>query len=117
MGKHQAVTAALDTETLSDLQRLASHMNCSVDHLVTTAVLRFVNDEIGAITPDEFAHLPPFVSTDPTSRALAEAQERYDAAFDAFVQVGEDDLAAGRSYSQEEVEAMFKVRQEGRNAA
>lgn len=92
-------------------------MNCSVDQLVVTAVHRFVNDEIGAITPDEFAHLPPYVETEPTARALHEAQERYDAAFDAFIKVGEDDLAAGRSYSQEEVEAMFKVRQDNRSAA
>jgi len=117
MGKQEAISAAIDAETLDDLERLAKHMDCSVDHLVTTAVLRFVGEEIRAIMPDEFPHIPRYVSTDPTTRALDDAQERYDAAFNAFVQVGEDDLIAGRSYSQEEVEAMFKVRQDKRSAA
>lgn len=51
---------------------------------------------------------------------IARAVERYveeESEFLAFVQVGLDDLAAGRTHTQEEVEAIFAVRREARNAA
>ena len=50
----------------------------------------------------------------------AKAIERYveeESEFLAFLQVGIDDLDAGRVHTQEEVEAMFGVRRETRNAA
>lgn len=117
MSKAHSIAAQVDAETLADLTRLAEHMKCTLDHLVATAVCRFVNDEIGAITPDEFAGLPPYVETDPTALALDEADDVAAAALDAFLEVGEDDIAAGCVHSQEEVEAMFNVRWGKRNAA
>ena len=42
---------------------------------------------------------------------------RLDAELAADIKQGEDDLAAGRSHSQAEVEAMFGVRREQRRAA
>lgn len=120
MGKYEAVEAvhgAVDTETFADLKRLAAHMKCSVDHLVATAVIRFVNEEIGAITPDEFPDLPPYISTDPTTRALDEAERAARIAMRAFLQVGVDDLDAGRTYSHEEVMQEMRERAAGRQAA
>lgn len=108
MGKHEAITAAVDSETLADLQRLAEHMNCSVDHLVATAVLRFVGEEIGAITPDEFAHLPPYVETEPTACALNEAEGKARAAMRAFLKVGEDAIQRGDTVSHEDLMAELR---------
>ena len=108
MGKHEAISAAVDSETLADLQRLAEHMDCSVDHLVTTAVLRFVNEEIGAITPDEFAGLPDYVPTEPTARALYNAKEAAHRALLAFLKEGEDDIANGRVISHEDLIAELR---------
>lgn len=108
MGKYEAVetiNAAVDAETLADLGRLAEHMNCSLDHLVTTAVLRFVNDEIGAITPDEFAHLPPYVEKEPIARALNEAESEARVAMRAFLKVGEDAIERGDVISHEDLMA------------
>lgn len=113
MGKHQAVAAALDAETLSDLERLAEHMDCSVEHLVTTAVLRFVNEEIRAITPDEFAHLPGYRTPELDWKAIDKGQ----ASFDAFIQAGIDDLDAGRTFSHEEVMREMRERAATRQAA
>ena len=53
-------------------------------------------------------------------RAIAVAIERYareEAEFIDFVQEGIDDFEAGRVHTQEEVEAMFAVRREPREAA
>lgn len=117
MGKQEAISAAVDAETLGDLRRLAEHMNCSIDHLVTTAVLRFVGEEMGAITPDEFAHIPPFVSTDPTSRALHDAEHEARVAMRAFLKVGEDAVERGEVFSQEEMELWFAERVAARSQA
>lgn len=117
MSKVAPIAAEVDAETLADLTRLAEQMKCTVDHLVATAVHRFVNDEIGAITPDEFAHLPPYQDPSPEGRALDQAEDAADAALRAFLKVGEDDIAAGRVHTQEEVEAMFNVKWGKRNAA
>ena len=51
---------------------------------------------------------------------VAKAIERYvkeETEFLAFVQVGVDDIEAGRFYTQEEVEARFLVKREDRDAA
>ena len=105
MGKSEAVTAALDAETLADLRRLAAHMNCSVDHLVTTAVVRFVNEEIGAVEPDPFAHLPA-PSRNPSLDW--EAIDKAQASFHAWLKEGEDDLASGNVVSHEDLMAELK---------
>ena len=108
MGKHEAVTAAIDDETFADLRRLAEHMDCTVDHLVATAVYRFVNDEIRAITPDEFAHIPRYVPEEPTARTLYDAEEVAHQALLAFLKEGEDDIANGRVVSHEDLVAELK---------
>lgn len=113
MGKQEAVTAAVDAETLDALQRLAEHMNSSVDHLVTTAILRFVNDEIGAITPDEFAGIRGYRAPELDWEAIDKGQ----ASFNAFLQAGIDDLDAGRTFSHEEVMREMRERAAGRQAA
>lgn len=99
------MTATLDAETLADLRRLAEHMDCSVDHLVTSAVLRFVNEEIGTVTPDEFAHLP----APPRDPSLDwEAIDRAQASFHAWLKEGEDDLASGNVISHQDLMAELK---------
>ena len=50
-------------------------------------------------------------------QAVVTRAARLDAELAADIKEGEDDLAAGRSYTQEEVEAMFNVRREQRRAA
>lgn len=117
MGKHEAINATVDDETFADLQKLAEHMNCSVDYLVATAVYRFVGEEIGAITPDEWAHIPPYVSTEPTARALHEAESKAHTAMRAFLKVGEDAVERGETHSQEEMERWFADRVAARSQA
>ncbi len=51
--------AALDDETMQDLERLSNHLGCSVEHLPTTALMRFVNEESRTF-PSEFDHLPAY---------------------------------------------------------
>lgn len=113
MGKHEAISAAVDDETFADLQKLAEHMNCSVDHLVATAVYRFVNDEIRAIAPDQFADIPGYRDPELDWAAIDTAQ----ASFNAFLQRGIDDLEAGRTIPHEEVMREMRERAAGRQAA
>jgi predicted transcriptional regulator len=120
MGKSEAVTATLDAETLADLRRLAEHMNCSVDHLVTSAVLRFVDDELGALPPDKddpFTGLPPYEDPSVEGRALSEAEAAHAAAFKAFIQVGEDAIARGDVISHEDLMAELRERYEQKRDA
>ena len=117
MGKHEAITATVDDEAFADLQRLAERMNCSVDHLATTAMLRFVSEEIGAITPNEFAHLPPYVETEPTAVALNEAESKAHVVMRAFLKVGEDAIERGEVHSQDEMERWLASRVAARSQA
>ena len=117
MGKHDFTTAGLDEETAADLRKLAAHRGCTPEHLVATAVVRFVNDEIGAITPNEFAHLPPYVETEPTACALDEAEGKVRVAMRAFLKLGEDAIERGDVYSQEEMERWFAERVATRSRA
>ena len=50
-------------------------------------------------------------------REVVAVAARLDAELAADLREGEDDLAAGRFYTQEEVEAMFAVKRERRRAA
>ena len=113
MSKTQQVAADLNAETMASLERLARHMDCSVPHLIATAVYRFVNDELPAITPDEFAHIPAYREPELDWEAI----DRADASLDAFIKVGEDDIDAGRFHTHEEVEAIFRAKREKRSAA
>ena len=57
------------------------------------------------ITPDRYAH------------EVLDRATRLDAELAAAIKEGEDDLAAGRFLTQEEVEAKFGVRRDQRQAA
>ena len=50
-------------------------------------------------------------------REIVTLASRLDAELAADLKEAEDDIAAGRFYTQEQVEAMFNVRREQRNAA
>lgn len=113
MSKAHPIAAQVDAKTLADLERLAEHMGCTIDHLVTTAVLRLVNNEIGAIIPDEFAHVPPYRTPELDWQAIDKGQ----ASFDAFLQAGIDDLDAGRTIPHEEVMREIRARVATRQAA
>ena len=57
------------------------------------------------------------ISPEQYVREVVATATRLDAELAADIKEGEDDLAAGRFYTQEEVEAMFNVQREGRRAA
>ena len=99
MSKSHSVAADLDAEALADLKRLAKHFGCSVEHLVATAVMRFLNDEIATITEDPFAELPPYRNAD----LDWDLMEKADADFAAFIKRGEDAIAQGDFVSHEEL--------------
>lgn len=105
MSKSRSIPASLARETAVDLDRLARHFNCSREDLVATAVARFVNDEIGAITPDEFAHIPPFR----TPELDWEAIDKASASFEAFLKEGSDAIKRGDTVSHEKVMAELKA--------
>lgn len=113
MSKPTAVAVDLDEKTLAELDRLCAHLGRTREHLVMTAILRFVGEEIGAITEDEFADLPPYRSPDLDWEAIDKAN----ASFHAFLQAGIDDLDAGRVVSHEELMRELRERYSGRQAA
>lgn len=117
MGKHEAISATVDHQTLADLRRLAEHMGCTVDHLVATAVHRFVNQEIGAVEPDAFADMPGYCDPTPEGRALDEAQDREREAFRAYVKIGTDAADRGEVVSHEEMTRWFADRKADRARA
>lgn len=112
----ETVTARIDAQTRAALERLAERFGCAVDHLVATAVFRFVNEEDREVA-QEFADLPPFVSPDPLARALDEAETRHREAFDAFIQPGLDDIAAGRVIDHDDFMREMRERYRSRDAA
>jgi predicted transcriptional regulator len=116
MSKASVITATVDEATLADLQQLAEGSGCTVEHLVTTAVLRFVDEERTAV-PDQLGELPPYVDSDPLARALGEAEGRAIDALKAYLQPALDDLEAGRSIPHEEVMRRMRERHRSRNAA
>jgi predicted transcriptional regulator len=116
MGKPAVITASLDEATLANLQQLAERFGCTVEHLVTTAVLRFVDDE-GAGLAEDLGELPPYVDSDPLARAFSEANGRTIDALRAYLQPALDDLQAGRTTSHEEVVRRMRERHRSRNAA
>lgn len=117
MGKRQAISAEIDDGTLADLKRLAEHMDCTLEHLAATAILRFVNDEIGAITPSELAHLPAYRDPTPEGRVLDEAQDRAAKAFRAYIKVGTDAVDRGDFVSHDEMKRWFASRKADRARA
>lgn len=77
MSKTNVVTARLDPETLSALDRLAEYQERSRSWLVAKAVERYVGEE---------------------------------AAFLDFIQEGEDAIARGEYFTQDEMEQWFEAR-------
>ena len=116
MSKADVIAPSIDEATLGDLQRLAQRSGCTVEHLVATAVLRFVHEECGAL-PEDSGELPPYVDPDPLARALSEANGRATEALRAYLQPALDDLDAGRSIPHEEVMRRMRERHRSRNAA
>jgi predicted transcriptional regulator len=102
MSKAAVITASVDETTLANLQRLAEDFGCTVEQLVATAVLRFVDEERAGLS-DEHDQLPPYVDSDPLARALSEANRRASDALRAYLQPALDDLEAGRTTPHEEV--------------
>jgi predicted transcriptional regulator len=111
-----AVTAGVDEETVAALAQLADRFGCTVEHLVITAVLRFVEEE-RQIEPDELGDLPPYVDPDPLARALNEANGRAIKALRAYLQPALDDLEGGRTVPHEDVMRRMRERRRSRDAA
>jgi predicted transcriptional regulator len=116
MSKTAVIAAGVDEETLTDLRQLAERFGCTVEHLVTTAVVRFVNEE-RATTSGDFDGLPPYVDPDPLARNLADAERRTVEAWRAYLQPALDDLEAGRTVDHEELMQQMRERYRSRNAA
>jgi hypothetical protein len=115
MSKSAAITASVDAETLADLRLLAKRFGCSVEHLVSTAILRFVSEE-APLSPD-CQDLPPYVDPDPLARDLQDAELRTAEALRAYIQPGLDDADAGRTIGHEEFMRRMRERFRSRNAA
>lgn len=109
MDKPHLVTAPLADATLVDLDRLAAHFGCTREHLVTTAVMRFVDEE-SRIFPGEFDDRPPYVSDDPLEQVLRAAEEKAIEAMDAFLKESIEQADRGELISQEDMEAWFAAR-------
>jgi predicted transcriptional regulator len=116
MSKTAVITAGVDEATLADLQQLAERSGCTVEHLVTTAILRFVEEE-WAVLPAELDGLPPYVDPDPLARALNEANGHAVEALRAYLQPALDDIEAGRTIPHEEVMRRMRERFRSRDAA
>lgn len=108
MDRPHVVTGALDDETLALLDRLAEHFGCTREHLVTTAVIRFVDEE-SRIFPGEFDHLPPYVSDDPKQMALTEAEAAVADAWRALIEEGEEAIKRGDLISHEDLMAELRA--------
>ncbi len=119
MSKQQLTSAPLDDADVAGLDRLCEHLGVSREHLVATAILRFVREEMREL-PDsdsEGVHFPPYVETDPLTLALNEAEENAAEALRAYLKPGEDDIAAGRLIDHEDFMREMRERYRSRNAA
>lgn len=116
MGKTAIIASGVDEETLADLRQLAERFDCTVEHLVTTAVMRFVNEE-RAGPSDDFDGLPPYVDPDPLARNLTDAERRAVEAWKAYLQPALDDLEAGRTVDHGDLMRQMRERYRSRNAA
>ncbi len=107
MSKQQLTSEPLDEESVADLDKLAAEWGCTREHLVATAVLRFLGEKTRH-WPTEFDELPPFEETDPLAIALNEAEEKARDAMRAFLKVGEDAIARGDTISHEDLMAELR---------
>jgi predicted transcriptional regulator len=107
----------LDGETLTDLDRLAAEFGNTREHLLATAVMRFVHEELACLPadPDDpLAALPAYQDPTPEGRALDAAGDEAARAFAAYVEIGEDEADRGIVFSQEEMEDWFLRHTAGR---
>lgn len=88
MGKQEKVAISLDAEQIADLDRIAAELGCSRETLIETAIHRIVDEQDGH---------PPYARLGFDSEAE----------LNAYLQPALDDLAAGRTHSQEVVDAIF----------
>ena len=109
----QMLSLRLDAETLAGLEELAAALGETREHLLVTAAMRFVAEELACLPPAAaapLANLPPYQDPSPEGQALDRAGDEAARAFAAFVKVGEEDVARGRVFSQEEMEEWFAQR-------
>jgi predicted transcriptional regulator len=88
MGKQQRIEVSLDADQLADVDRVAAELGCSRDELIETAIHRIVDEQ------------------DPRPRYVRLGFES-EAELDAYLKPALDDVAAGRTCSQEEGDALF----------
>jgi len=112
---HQ-VAGRLDEGTYRDLERLAAQFSCTVEHLVTTAVMRFVSEESRAL-PNEVTDLPGYRDPNPLAKEVDEAERKLAEAWAAYLKPAEDDIAAGRLIDHEDVMRELRERYSSRDAA
>lgn len=107
MSKQQLVSEPIGEAEVADLDKIAAHWDCTREHVVATAVLRLISEELNYV-PEvraEWADLPPYVETDPLAIALHDAEQKAVEALRAYLKPAEDDIAAGRVLSHEEMMA------------
>lgn len=88
MGKQQPISVSLNAEAVADLDRVAAELGCSREDLLEAAIHRIV---------DEQDSRPPY------ARLGFESEDE----LDAYLKPALDDIAAGRTHSQEQVDAIF----------
>jgi hypothetical protein len=88
MGKRETIQVPLDAEMIADFDRIAADLGCSRQELLETAVHRIVDDQDDR---------PPYARLGFDSEAELEE----------YLQPALDDVAAGRTHSQEQVDAIF----------
>ena len=107
MDRKHEVAGHLDDEWLSDLDRVCRHLGISREEAVTSAILRFVNDE-SHVFPNDFDHLPRYVSPDPLAQAVDQAEENLAVAYENFLRPARDQADAGETISHEDLMAELK---------
>lgn len=119
MGKQQLISEPLNDEIVAEFDRICEHLRGSREHLVATAILRFMQDEMRHLPGygSERAHLPPYVETDPSAVALNEADGKAAEALRAYLKPAEDDIEAGRLIDHEDFMREMRERYRSRDAA
>jgi predicted transcriptional regulator len=117
----QPETVSLNAGLWADLDRLAAAWGTTREHVLETAVMRFVDEECFSLEGDaeDGPAYPSYRDPSPEGQALDRATEEAERAFDAFIKVGEDQADRGEVVSQAEMERWFadRVAAGGRSAA
>ena len=119
MSKRRSITIALDAEMQAGLTKLADRLGETPEGLVTTALLRLLDEELYAAASQDGDHeeFPEYRAEEATARALDRAEQAYAEALRAFAKVGEDEIARGEFLTHEGVMEQLKSRFGGKNAA